>query len=111
MSHNKTDLYHAGAVCGRNSAVGGYFNMFPIPFGKSAFVIVRTDPLDCKKGCCGSRHLNVRGTENLPVVLPGSGIPLPTLRGSTCKNTRGRCASQQTTCQSSPFPRGTGSFS
>ena len=72
-----TDLYHAGAMCGRNSAVGGYFNTFPIPFQKHALVTVRADPQDCKSGCCGGGYLNVRGTENLPVVLPGSGIPLP----------------------------------
>ena len=77
MAYNHTDLYHAGAMCGRNSAVGGYFNTFPIPFGKSALVTVRADPQDCAKGCCGGGYLNVRGTENLPVVLPGSGIPLP----------------------------------
>ena len=74
---NHTDLYHAGGMCGRNSAVGGYFNTFPIPFGKTAHVTVRADPQDCPKGCCGGGYLNVRGTENLPVVLPGSGIPLP----------------------------------
>ena len=72
-----TDLYHAGAMCGRNSAVGGFFNTFPIPFGKTALVTVRADPQDCPKGCCGGGYLNVRGTENLPVVVPGSGIPLP----------------------------------
>eukprot|EP01044_Picomonas_judraskeda_P007710 COSAG03_NODE_844_length_5650_cov_2.078184_1_plen_192_part_10 len=73
----RTDLYHAGAMCGRNAAVGGFFNTFPIPFGKSALVTVRADPLDCARGCCGDGFVNVRGTENLPVVLPGSGIPLP----------------------------------
>ena len=79
MSYNRTDLYHAGALCGRNSAVGGYFNTFPIPFGKHVLVTARTDAQDCASGCCGgmSSFLNVRGTENLPVVLPGSGIPLP----------------------------------
>eukprot|EP01050_Picozoa_sp_SAG11_P023267 SAG11_NODE_4631_length_1827_cov_1.282407_1_plen_346_part_00 len=92
---------------------GGYFNTFPIPFGTSALVTVRADPMDCPSGehrlssvppfhqifaaskticivrwcdplflnlstgCCGGGYLNVRGTENLPVVLPGSGIPLP----------------------------------
>jgi len=40
----KTDLYRAGAMCGRNSAVGGFFNTFPIPFGKSAVVTVRAAP-------------------------------------------------------------------
>ena len=77
MAYNKTDLYRAGALCGRNSAVGGYFNTFPVPFGKSAHVTVRADPLDCPKGCCGAGYLNVRGTEGLPIILPGSGIPLP----------------------------------
>ena len=79
MSYNRTDLYHAGALCGRNSAVGGYFNTFPIPFGKHVLVTARTDAQDCASGCCSgmSSFLNVRGTENLPVVLPGSGIPLP----------------------------------
>lgn len=77
MQYNSTDLYRAGALCGRNSAVGGYYNTFPIPFGKHVIVTVRADPLDCKKGCCFNGYLNVRGTENLPVVLPGSGIPLP----------------------------------
>jgi hypothetical protein len=72
-----TDLYHAGAMCGRNSAVGGFFNTFPIPFGRSAVVTVRSDPQDCPTGCCGGGYLNVRGTENLPVVVPGSGIELP----------------------------------
>jgi len=67
-----TDLYHAGAMCGRNSAVGGFFNTFPIPFQKSALVTVRSDPQDCATGCCGGGYLNVRGTENLPIVVPGS---------------------------------------
>jgi len=77
MQYNATDLYRAGALCGRNSAVGGYYNTFPIPFGERVLVTVRADPLDCKSGCCGGGYLNVRGTENLPIVLPGSGIPLP----------------------------------
>ena len=48
-----TDLYHAGAMCGRNSAAGGYFNTFPARFGKSAAVAVRAAPADCAKGCSG----------------------------------------------------------
>ena len=66
-----------GGRCGRNAPVGGFFNTFPIPFSKHALVTVRALPGTCKSGCCGGGYLNVRGTENLPVVLPGSGIPLP----------------------------------
>ena len=50
MDYNQTDLYHAGAMCGRNSAVGGYFNTFPVPFGKSALVTVRADPAGALPG-------------------------------------------------------------
>lgn len=70
------DLYHAGAMCGKNSAKGGFFNTFPIPFQKSAVVTIRQSPAAVTAGC-GHGYVNVRGTENLPIVLPGSGIPLP----------------------------------
>lgn len=68
----ETNLYSAGALCGRNAAVGGWFNTYPIPFGRSVVVTARSLPGD---GCYGA-YLNVRGTEDLPVLLPG-GIPLP----------------------------------
>eukprot|EP00037_Helgoeca_nana_P021433 m.216327 g.216327 ORF g.216327 m.216327 type:complete len:540 (+) comp25646_c1_seq1:247-1866(+) len=67
-----TYLYNAGSACGKNAAVGGWYNTFPIPFAQSALVTIRNNAAGCSNG-----YVNVRGTENLPVVLPG-GLPLPT---------------------------------
>ena len=67
-----TFVYNAGAACGKNAAVGGWYNTFPIPFNKTALVTVRLNGPGCSGG-----YINIRGTENLPIVLPG-GIPLPT---------------------------------
>jgi hypothetical protein len=74
---NETDLYAAGSLCGRNSAVGGWFNTFPVPFSKSIVVTARPSALLADAGSCIHSYWNVRGTESLPVVLPLSGIPLP----------------------------------
>ena len=67
--------YSAGGLCGKSAPVGGWWNTFPIPFYKSIKVTVRADPSD-GPGCFGG-YVNVRGTPNLPLVLPISGIPLP----------------------------------
>lgn len=68
----ETSLYFAGSLCGKNAAVGGWFNTYPIPFGHSVVVMARTLAGD---GCYGA-YLSVRGTENMPVILPG-GLALP----------------------------------
>ena len=68
--------YSAGGLCGRTAPVGGWSNTFPIPFYKSAVVTVRADPSD-GAGCYGG-YVSVRGTPRLPLVLPHSGLPLPT---------------------------------
>eukprot|EP00039_Didymoeca_costata_P010886 m.148378 g.148378 ORF g.148378 m.148378 type:complete len:579 (-) comp14996_c0_seq8:98-1834(-) len=79
---NNTYIYQAGELCGKNAPVGGWYNTFPIPFSKSVLVLARSPDTKCLGG-----YINVRGTENLPVVLPGSGIPLPsTARLSLQKN-------------------------
>ena len=70
-----TKEFGAGAICGKTAPVGGWFNTIPVPFYKSALVTVRADPQD-GDGCFGG-YLNVRGTVNLPAVMPGSGLPLP----------------------------------
>ena len=70
-------LYSASSLCGRNSNVGGWFNSFPIPFAKSVVVTARPADTWAKAAGCLHSYWNVRGTENLPVVLPLSGIPLP----------------------------------
>ena len=64
--------YSAGGMCGKNGPVGGWFNTFPIPFQKSVLVLARGSGSGCENG-----FINVRGTEDMPVVLPGSGIRLP----------------------------------
>lgn len=66
---NSTSLYSAGQLCGRNTPIG-WFNTFPIPFGASVVVTVQS-------ATAVTLYTNLRGSENLPVVLPGSGIPLP----------------------------------
>lgn len=68
--------YSAGGLCGKTAPVGGWSNTFPIPFYKSAVVTVRADPSD-GAGCYGG-YVSVRGTPRLPLVLPHSGLPLPT---------------------------------
>jgi len=79
-------LYHAGQLCGKSAPVGGWWNTFPIPFQKSVLVTAAPDPQDSAAGCIGG-YTNIRGTENLPVTLPG-GIPLsPTARLHLQKNT------------------------
>lgn len=47
--------FNAGSLCGKNAAVGGWYNTFPIPFGTSAVVTVRSMPGD---GCMGG-YVNV----------------------------------------------------
>eukprot|EP00041_Stephanoeca_diplocostata_P017490 m.354493 g.354493 ORF g.354493 m.354493 type:complete len:166 (-) comp20717_c0_seq64:2493-2990(-) len=49
---NETFLYSAGASCGKNAAVGGWFNTFPIPFGNSVLVTVQYMSL-CMCACTG----------------------------------------------------------
>ena len=67
-------LYSAGSLCGKNAAVGGFWHDFPIPFSKSVVVSVQPGPSD---GKCVWGYMNVHGTENLPMSLPGSSIPIP----------------------------------
>jgi len=67
--------YSAGGLCGKDAPVGGWWNTFPIPFYKSVVVTVRADPSD-GTGCFNG-YVNVRGTAELPLILPQSGIPLP----------------------------------
>jgi hypothetical protein len=71
---NQTKLYSAGPLCGRNSNVGGWFNTFPIPFGRSVTVTARPAAEFAAEHGCLHAYVNVRGTENLPVVLPLSGV-------------------------------------
>ena len=68
--------YSASGLCGKTAPVGGYSNVFPIPFYKSALVTARADPIDGPDVCVGG-YLNVRGSLNLPLTVPGSGRPLP----------------------------------
>ena len=67
--------YSAGGLCGKSAPVGGFSNVFPIPFYASVLVTARADPAD-GDGCFGA-YLNVRGTVELPLAVPGSGRPLP----------------------------------
>jgi len=67
--------FSAGGLCGKTAPVGGWNNIFPIPFYKTVLVTARADPSD-GPGCFGA-YLNVRGTVGLPLVVPGSGRPLP----------------------------------
>ena len=67
-------LFSAGSLCGKNAAVGGFWNDFPIPFSKSVIVTVQPGAAD---GKCVWGYMNVHGTENLPISLPGSNIPVP----------------------------------
>lgn len=66
--------YSAGGLCGKTAPVGGYSNVFPIPFYKSVVVTARADPSDAD---CFDAYLNVRGTVELPLAVPGTGQPLP----------------------------------
>lgn len=72
--YNSSREYSAGELCGKSAPVGGWWNTFPIPFQKSIVVTARPDPADSSE--CINGYLNVRGTENLPVMLPG-GLTLP----------------------------------
>ena len=67
--------YSAGGLCGKTAPVGGWSNVFPVPFYASVVVTARADPSD-GPGCFGA-YLSVRGTVGLPLVVPGSGRPLP----------------------------------
>ena len=69
--------YSAGGLCGKTAPVGGYSNIFPIPFYASVIVTVRANPLDLDGGGCFGGYVSVRGTVELPLVVPGSGRPLP----------------------------------
>ena len=48
MFHISTHI--SSIVCFEQAPVGGFFNTFPIPFGKHALVTVRADPDHCKTG-------------------------------------------------------------
>lgn len=67
--------YAAGGLCGKSAPVGGWWNTFPIPFYKSIVVTVRAHESD-GTGCFNG-YVNIRGTAELPLILPQSGIPLP----------------------------------
>ena len=74
---NATRPFSAGPMCGRNANVGGWFNTFPVPFGRSVVVTARPAAAWVAQQGCLHSYLNVRGTEDLPVTLPLSGTPLP----------------------------------
>jgi hypothetical protein len=74
-SDGKPKEFSAGSLCGKTAPIGGWFNTFPIPFYKSALVTIRADESD-GTGCFNG-YLNIRGTVNMPLKIPGSGIPLP----------------------------------
>eukprot|EP01043_Picozoa_sp_COSAG02_P062325 COSAG02_NODE_8570_length_2520_cov_6.279637_3_plen_333_part_00 len=74
---NESALYSAGPLCGRNSNVGGWFNTFPIPFGRSVIVTARPSARWVSKYGCLHSYISVRGTENTPLTLPLSGVTLP----------------------------------
>lgn len=65
--------FSAGGLCGKTAPVGGWSNVFPVPFYRSVIVTVRGDPQD---GCFDA-YLNVRGTIGLPLSVPGTGQSLP----------------------------------
>ena len=67
--------FSAGGLCGKSAPVGGFSNTFQIPFYRSALVTARAHPSD-GPGCFGG-YLSVRGSEELPLAVPGSGRPLP----------------------------------
>jgi hypothetical protein len=80
-------LYSAGTLCGRNANAGGWFNTFPVPFGRSVVVTARPSaPWAAAHGCLHS-YFNVRGTEGLPLTLPISGTPLPSAARLTLQRT------------------------
>jgi hypothetical protein len=54
--------------------VAGWWNTFPIPFYSSVVVTVRLNSADTG---CALAYVNVRGTPNLPLIMPGAGWPLP----------------------------------
>eukprot|EP00729_Bicosta_minor_P028551 gene28551-15456_t len=49
---------------------GGWWNTFPIPFSKSVVVTARPSASWSSSNGCLHSYINVRGTENLPIVLP-----------------------------------------
>eukprot|EP00729_Bicosta_minor_P013924 gene13924-22957_t len=51
-----TDMYSAGGMCGKNAAVGGWFNTFPIPFSKSILVLARNPNKGCTNGYINAIH-------------------------------------------------------
>ena len=67
--------YSAGGLCGKTAPVGGYSNVFAIPFYQGVVVTVRADPSD--GAGCFNGYVNVRGTVGLPLAVPGSALPLP----------------------------------
>ena len=66
--------YSAGGLCGKTAPVGGWSHVFPIPFYKSVIVTARGDASDAG---CFTAYLNVRGTVELPLAVPGTGQALP----------------------------------
>ena len=67
--------FSAGGLCGKTAPVGGWSNVFPVPFYASVVVTVRAYPLDAAS--CFTAYLNIRGTVGWPLALPSSGVPLP----------------------------------
>jgi hypothetical protein len=76
LNYSEADQYSAGDLCGKSATVGGWWNTFPVPFEKSVLVKARPDAADTVSGCIGG-YINVRGTENLQLTLPGGLVPLP----------------------------------
>ena len=72
---DKDEEYAAGGLCGKTAPVGGWWNSYNVPFYKNAVVTVRGDPKDGPD--CFTGFVNIRGTPGLPLVVPGSGFPLP----------------------------------
>jgi len=97
-----TDIYSAGGMCGKNAAVGGWFNTFPIPFSKSILVLARNPNKGCTNG-----YINVRGTEGMPVVVPGSGIALPSTARLHLQKNDWAIHQPNTFVNVSSFPAGT----
>ena len=54
-----TDMYSAGGMCGKNAAVGGWFNTFPVPFSKTILVLARGQQSGCAGGYINIRHVYV----------------------------------------------------
>jgi len=67
---NQDYEYSAGGLCGKTAPVGGWSNVFAIPFATSITVTVRADPVDGK--CQG--YINLRGNQAQRTFIPGTSI-------------------------------------